>query len=433
MRILFLSQVLPYPLDAGPKVRSYHTLQYLAQTHDVTLVTFVRSTDSADAVAHLRRLCEAVYTVPMARSRLLDVWHLAKSLFRHEPFLITRDWVPAMATQILTLLQRASPFDAIHADQLWMAPYALEAQHADASRGHHPVLVLDQHNAVFQIPRRLAQHERNPIKRGLLQREARVLQQLEPQMCSQFDHVVWVTGEDRDAVHLRSHQQNAPTNGRYPQTTAAATHSSIIPICVDTREQKRIRRHPDARRVTFLGGLHWPPNAEGVIWFAREVWPHVHAAVPDAVLTIIGKNPPGSLVTAGYEDAGIDVTGYVADLTPYLVDTAVCIVPLHAGGGMRVKILDAWSWGLPVVSTSIGAEGIQAEHENDILLVDSAGEFAQAVIRVLADTVVADRLAAGGRHTVETQYDWRRVYRAWDEVYRAFDQPPLRPIRSNRA
>jgi glycosyltransferase involved in cell wall biosynthesis len=127
---------------------------------------------------------------------------------------------------------------------------------------------------------------------------------------------------------------------------------------------------------------------------------------------VIGKSPP-----PGLEGAGVEVTGYVADLAPYLAETAAFIVPLHAGGGMRVKILDAWNWGLPVVSTTIGAEGISTRHGDNILIADTPETFAEGVLRVLRDEKLSRQLAHNGRRTIEEAYDWRFVYSAWDEVY----------------
>jgi glycosyltransferase involved in cell wall biosynthesis len=162
-----------------------------------------------------------------------------------------------------------------------------------------------------------------------------------------------------------------------------------------------------------MGGLHWPPNSQGVIWFAQEVWPRVLARVPEAVFTVIGKNPPS---LAGMAQA-VEVAGYVADPEPYLAETAAFVVPLHAGGGMRVKILEAWRWGLPVVSTTIGAEGIDYENGRDLLIADSPDAFAEAVVRLLCEWELAERIGQAGRRTVETHYDWRTVYRAWDAIY----------------
>ncbi len=401
MRILYLSQLVPYPPDAGPKVRSYHVLQYLAAAgHAVTLVAFSRASDKPEHIAHFQALCAEVYTAPMTRSRLKDVWHLGRSLLRGQPFLIVRDQVPAMY-QLLQELLAQQQYDVIHADQLWMAQYALDARNYCQRQGVRPRLILDQHNAVYLIPERMAAGSANPLVRLLLQREARAMRRYEERTCREFDRVVWVTDEDRLA--LARDPANAPGD-------------VTIPICIDTQEKTAVSRQPSPQRVTFLGGLHWPPNAEGIVWFAREVWPQIHAAAPEAVLTVIGKKPPGALQNPESPIPNLDVTGYVADVTPYLAETAVFIVPLHAGGGMRVKIIDAWSWALPVVSTTIGAEGLQYQNGHNLLIADDAGSFATAVLRLLQKPELASHIASAGRLTAETRYDWRQIYPAWDEV-----------------
>ena len=402
MRILFLSQVLPYPLDAGPKMRSYFVLRQLVQQHEVTLVTFVRDTDRPEDIAHMTGLCHAVRTVPMRRSRLQDAKFLAKSLITRQPFLILRDQVIAMTETIRQVVQ-AQPFDIIHADQLWMAQYALAAQKISL----HSKIILDQHNATYLIPQRMAQDTTNPLKKLFLSREAQALTAYEVDVCRRFNHVVWVTQEDRQAVAAVARPS---LNGHPPST--------VIPICTDTNLAQPIEPSPQPHRITFLGGLHWPPNAQGVLWFAKHVFPRVRAQVPHAVLTAIGKNPP-----EGLEGEGIEVTGYVVDPKSYLAETAAFIVPLHAGGGMRVKILDAWSWGLPIISTTIGAEGIETEPGQNILIADEAEAFAQAVIQVLNDPDLAQTLGQAGRQTVSEKYHWPVRYADWEKVYQTSQTP----------
>ena len=399
MRILFLSQVLPYPLDAGPKMRSYYVLRHLAQEHKVTLLTFIRDTDRPQDIAHLSEFCQTVHPVPIHRSLYHDLKFFAQSWFSGQPFLIARDQHPAMNDKIRELMQSGT-FDVVHADQLWMAQYALVAEQVPVSA--RPKLILDQHNAVYLIPQRLADGESNPVKRLFLAREGRLLADFEVKVCERFDDVVWVTGEDRQAVAALA--EAGPL---------AQHHSTIIPICADPTVTQPVERAPNARRITFLGGLHWPPNAQGVIWFAENVFPQIRTEIPDALLTVIGKNPP-----AGLSGEGIELTGYVADPIPYLSETAVFIVPLHAGGGMRVKILDAWSWGLPIVSTTIGAEGIDIEPDADILIADSVPAFADAVVRIFRDPALARQLSLNGRQTVLDKYNWQKIYSAWDDVYR---------------
>lgn len=395
MRILFLTQVLPLPLDAGPKVRAYYVLRYLAEAgHDVHLVSFVRPGDSDEHVDALRRLCGSVDTVPIVRSRLRDARDGVRSLCTRQPFLVLRDDLPAMRHTIKRVAG-AKSFDALHADQLWMAPYGLQD---DAGVG---LKVLDQHNAVFQVPRRMAEHHRNPAIRALLRGESARLEAYEREACRRFDRVVWVTGEDRRAV--------------LPSGDPRGGSDNIIPIATDPSGRPRIIRSRPFR-VTFLGGLHWPPNREGAAWFLEHVWSRIAREVPTAVLTVLGRNG-GNALPRAHEHPRVEVTGYVSDPRPFLADTAVFVVPLKSGAGMRVKILDAWCWGVPVVSTTVGAEGLRAAHGDNLLLADDEQGFADAVIRLMRDRRAAGRLADSGRSTVERHYDWRSLYTAWDAVY----------------
>ena len=404
MRILYLSQLVPYPADAGPKVRIYHVLQYLAAAgHEVTLMAFRREGDTVEAIDHLRQFCTEVHTVLMSRSRVRDAWELARSIVTGNPFLIGRDGITSMRQMLQDLMARQR-FDAIHADQLWIAQYALLAREA-GERNKQPLTVLDQHNAVYLIPDRLAAGTTNRFKKTFFTREAHNMARYEVETCRKFERVVWVTEQDRAAI-----ASLANGHGKF-------LDDPVIPISVDPQATKPVVRDSRARRVTFLGGMHWPPNAEGISWFTREVWPLVQQVVPDSVLTAIGKNPPASLTQANGHLGNVDVPGYVSDITPYLSETAAFIVPLHAGGGMRVKILDAWNWGLPVVSTSIGAEGLRYADGENLLLADNAEKFARAVISLLREPALSSAVAVAGRKTVEEFYDWRKIYKAWDKIY----------------
>lgn len=416
MRILFLTQVLPYPLDAGPKVRAYHVLRYLASLgHEVTLLSFVRDTDSDSALEHLRAFCFEIQTVPIKRSNIRDGVVLIRSLLSKMPFLIARDSVSAMETAVRRSLRGEPSFDAVHSDQLAMVQYALLAR-SNENRPS-PMLTLDQHNAVFRIPKRLAKVERNPFKAAFLNLESNKIARFETHFCGLVDNVVWVTNEDREALH-----QVSSTNVRLPR-------EKVIPICLEANG-KGNHLHSNTQRIMFLGGLHWPPNSNGILWFLREVWPLVKRRAPEAVLTVIGKKPPKQLIRKAAHSKDVEVTGYVEKLTPYLERSAVLIIPLLAGGGMRVKILDAWRWGVPVVSTSFGAEGIQVRDGWNILLGDTPQDFARAVCELFENpNNMASRLVTNGAHTLETHYDWRNVYSAWQEIYpcESYSLSPTRP------
>lgn len=394
MNILFLSQVVPYPVDAGPKVRSYYVLRYLAQFHRVTLVAFRRESDSTGALAHLETFCHAVHTVPLTRSRSQDALHLARSFVQGRPFLIVRDDLKAMSERLRSLTHSQS-FDVVHADQLAMAHYGLRVQ--------APRRVLDQHNAVWTIMKRLAENEASRLKRAGIQREARLLKSYEMVMCGQFDQVVTVTEQDRAALTFADHAPRAPLQ--------------TIPICIDPQHITPLPFNAHARDLVCVGGMFYPPNVDGMMWFARQVLPLIWKESPETCLYVVGARPAPELLALGEHEPRIVVTGYVTDTNEYLARSAAFIVPLRAGGGMRVKILDAWARGVPMVSTTVGAEGIALAPGENILLADTPVAFARAALRLLQDRTFATHVAQQGRQWVKTHYAWQTVYHAWDRIY----------------
>lgn len=393
--LLYLTQVLPYPLDSGAKFRAYYTLRYLAQKYQVTLVSFVRQTDSPAAIKHLETLCEQVVTVPLKRSRRRDGWTLAKSLLTGRSFFIERDIIGAMKTTVADLLHDQH-FDFVHADQVSMAEYGLVAR--AAARSHLPRLILDLHNAFYLIPQRLADTA-NLLARVWLTEESKRVGRYEASVCKAYDRLVTVTAEDATAL-----------SRLFPSSDARPSFKTI-PICLDVDSLPPITALTADPKILFVGGLHWPPNAEAVTWFAREVLSRVRAQVPAATFTAIGKNPPP--ITG----EGLLLPGYVEDVSRAWAESRVFVVPLRAGGGMRVKIVEAWARGLPVVSTSIGAEGLEYVDGDNILIADTAEALAKAVYKVLSDNDLAKHLSQRGRETALTTYDWRKAYAAWDEVY----------------
>jgi glycosyltransferase involved in cell wall biosynthesis len=414
VKILFLTQVFPWPLDAGPKVRAHYVLRALMRRHDVHLVSYVRPTDPLlqggrePALTQWLADLASVEGVLIHRSRRNDLRFLLASLLRRRSFILARDAGAAMDAALARVVAEHGPFDVVHADQLWMAPFALQAADSQQQRtGRRPRTVLDQHNACYRIFERLAAGEGNPIKRLLLANEAQKLAREEVALCARFDRVVWVTQEDAQAVAGRAAALHAP-----PPPVSA-----VIPICADPEAEPALTLDSHARRVTFLGGLHYPPNAEAILWFAREVFPAVLAQAPQAVLTVIGKSPPDALHALGIPPANLDVRGYVQEPRPLLRETAAFVAPLLAGGGMRVKIIDGWTWGLPIVSTTVGAEGIHLRDGENILLADAPDAFAAAVVRLLTNTDERNRLAAAGRAWAAERYGWRSVYGAWESVY----------------
>jgi glycosyltransferase involved in cell wall biosynthesis len=386
-KVLILSQVLPYPPDAGPKIKTFNLIKFLAQDYAVTLVSFTRPDNTQEQVQTLSQYCEAVYCVPLRRARWRDGLALLGSLGRARPFLIARDRSIAMS-RTLDNLTKQTTFSIIHADQLNMAQYALPL----------PAIgrVLDQHNAVWKIMDRLRQGQKNPFKRLLLELETFKLRRYEQQICRKFEAVLAVSEQDALALKTPCH---------------------IIPIGVDTPGTVPLSRQPGSLNLVSLGTMFYPPNIEGALWFAREVFPLILAAEPRATYTIIGPRPPASIYELARHNPNIRVTGYLKDLRPALEASAGLIVPLLSGGGMRVKILEALALGLPIVSSTVGAESIRLENDRTALLADTPEEFARACLKLISDPATGQRLAAAGRQLAWELYDYHRAYEPLREIY----------------
>ena len=413
MKILFLSQLVPYPPDSGPKVRSYFTLRHLAQQNEVTLLAFSRPDDPPESIEHLSSFCHAVHTVPIIRSTARDGIEFGMSLLRKQSFIIQRDQTPEMKSKIEALLKNTR-FDFIHADQLWMAQYAIEAK--EPGRGAR--ILLDEHNACYQIFQRLADEEQNPLKRMIYRREWPALKRYEAWACRQFDHLVTVTHQDKKTLE---------TLVQAADNTSKPIHAQVIPICVDTENLQMVEPAPEATDVLHMGTMFWMPNVEGVAWFIEKVWPLLKQRVPEASFSVVGKRPPDKLRQLAENDPSIKIHGYAPDPMPYLQKCAAFIVPLRSGSGMRVKIVEAWARGLPIVSTTVGAEGLEYTDGINILVADGEENFAEAVGRLLIDQELNQQLRSNGRRWVETKYDWRQVYQEWDRIYKDTQdsRPPL--------
>jgi glycosyltransferase involved in cell wall biosynthesis len=167
-----------------------------------------------------------------------------------------------------------------------------------------------------------------------------------------------------------------------------------------------------------MGTLYYPPNADGIRWFIQQVFPRIRQNIPEVKLTIVGKNPPKDFLHLAADPAsGITVTGFVPDLDPYFAESAVTVIPVRAGGGMRVRILESFARAAPVITTTVGLEGIDARPGLDVLIADSPEEFASSVIELLQDHELQQQLSSNGRCLVEEKYDWQVVLGSLDRLY----------------
>lgn len=399
--ILFLTQIVPFPPDAGPRIKTWHVLRYLSGLgHRITLVTFVRKEEQLHLHA-LEKICQQVIAVPIQRSRIKDLLSWTKSQLNGLPFLVERDHLPAMQKTIHQLIQRIS-FDVVHVDQITMAQFILDIQHLLSSQTR---IIFDAHNATWLLLDRMRQGSRSFLKPFIWQ-ETEKIKAYEAELVNRFDLTLTVTENDRAAL-----RQILP-NGN------AADKIHVIPIAIDTGQLIPVKLANNSLNILTLGTLHYPPNADGIRWFVKEVFPIVKKSIPLATLTVVGKNPPADFfnLAADYPNS-VKITGYVEDLNPYLEKAAIMVVPVLAAGGMRVRILEAFARAIPVVTTTIGLEGINAQPGTHVLVEDEAQGFARAVIRLLEHPSLRDQLSVQSRQFVTQSYDWRVILAQLDSIY----------------
>ncbi len=402
MRILFLSQIIPYPPDAGPRVKTWHVIRYLVgQGHKVTLASFVRP-EEEQFVSKVDEVCDRVFTVPMRRSRIADVGYWLKSNLTGRPFLVERDDLKEMRNLVRQLAE-SKKIDAIHADQLTMAQFAFRPEGVTT----WPVTIFDAHNAVWTIVKRTQEGAMLPLK-PVLALEAQRIKRHERLILEKLDHTLTVSEIDKNAL-----LETQPNSNQELQNKI-----KVIPIAVDTQELKPAQRDAAAKNILTMGTLHYPPNADGIRWFAKEIFPLIKKEIPSVSLTIIGKKPPVDFIQLASDNPNsIQVTGYVPDLAPFMDQAAIMVVPVRVGGGMRVRILEGFARAMPMVTTTIGLEGIDAQLGSDIIVEDTEAAFAQSVINLLNNPKLQNQLAENGRRLAENKYDWQAVLGTLGSLY----------------
>lgn len=273
-----------------------------------------------------------------------------------------------------------------------------------------PIKIFDAHNAVWKIVQRLGQNAPMFLK-PLAYLEAQRIKRYEGMIVSRFEHTLAVSILDSQGLLEAA---DTFTSDMYRNNISI----TVIPIAVDTQELLPVNRISDSTNILTLGTLHYPPNADGVRWFLLEVFPIIKQLMPEASLTIIGKNPPHDFkIMEQQHPDSITVTSYVPDISPYLKKAGVMVVPVRAGGGMRVRILEAFARGIPVVTTTMVIEGIKAKPGEEVLIEDKPTEFTKSVVNLLNSREKQTKLATNGRNLAISRYDWKKVLNKMDSIY----------------
>jgi len=399
MNILWLNTKIMFPLDQGGRIRTYHTLKHLKRRHNIAVVTLAVLPGEATAIPAMSKVCAELHVIPFPpKPRTWSprfVRELTANLFSHRPLSLSRYRSRAMRAKVGQLLKSglaSGPVDLVVSD--FLTPMESLPGRIDV-----PV-VLFEHNVEAVIWERLAATQAGGLRRRYYRMQACRMHRCEEAAVRRADFVIAVS--DDDCTTFRD---------RY-----GIDHVAAVPTGVDTDYFANDSVLPDEPTLVFVGSMDWMPNDDGAVWFMQEVLPRVRRSVPGAKLALVGKSPSDGLRRAADAAGGVTVTGRVDDVRPYLARARAAIVPLRVGGGTRIKIFEAMAAGRPVVSTTIGAEGLPVTHAEHLLIADSPADFAEAVVQVLSDDEMARRLARQGRDLVEERFGWRRAADAFAAI-----------------
>ena len=385
MRVLFVTEFVPLPLNTGGRIRTFHILKQAASRHLVTVITH-GAPDEAKSL--MDKTGARVIGIPYPKcGRMRRVLGALTSLADDRPYAVVGAHDDSQLRKALAQVVSREEFDLVHLDHLDAAVYA-------------PVLkripmLLDEHNFETRLLKRAASKTKNPILRWYLQGQAERLLHWEANICGACSIVTAVSKEDaKEIIKVSPNSQ---------------VH--VVPNGVDTDFFHMEDRNPQPSSLVFVGSMDWIANVDAIEWFVGEILP----LLPNAHLTIVGRNPSLKVVRLA-DGKRVTVTGSVPDVRPYMARAEVFVVPLRVGGGTRLKILEAFSVGIPVVSTAVGAEGLGVRHEEEILLGENAEAFATNIRRIQNSPDLAMRLIQQAK-ILSTRFSWDSVGSQLEDAY----------------
>ena len=387
MKILYLSLRFPYPAHSGDRIRTYNMLKHLSQRHSISFMSFDQPPEAGSHFGQLREYCDEIKTVEFSRRKALENCILYSSFA--EPFQVVYWRSQEMQRQVDEMVDR-NGFGIIHTQFFRMAQYVTKF------KGMRKV--LDSCDSYSLNLNRRARLDRG-ILWPLLKVEASKVKVYETEISRWFDRMTMVSPLDRDCL--------LSVNGDIPV--------SIVPMGVDL-EYYQPEHEECESNLLFTGTIRYFPNRDAILYFCSEILPIIKNTVPNVKFYVVGNRPPNK-ISKLMLGGNVVVTGRVEDVRPYFARSSVFVCPLRSGSGMQTKILEAMAMGVPVVTTPIGVEALEAKVGQDIIVADNADKFAQEVVRLLKDRELRQSLAQNARKLVERKYGWPSVVKRLDTIY----------------
>jgi glycosyltransferase involved in cell wall biosynthesis len=393
MKILWVKSDFLHPTTKGGHIRTLETLKRLHLRHEIHYVAFDLA-EQPGGVERSAEYCTKAYPIAHAapsRSSPHFWMQAAAGMFSPLPLAVSRYRSEAMRRKIGELT-RTETFDSIVCDFLFPAPNISELG----------ACILFQHNVEALIWKRTAETAADPLRRAYFHGQHQRMLRYEGEVCRSVESVIAVSEADAEAM----------------RSLYGVARVTAVPTGVDIEYFAPPAGQMISADLLFVGSMDWMPNIDGVLWFVEEVLPLIRKGRPDCSLVIAGRRPTAEIQRLAEKDSRIRVTGTVSDIRPHMWASSVAIVPLRIGGGTRLKIYEAMAAKVPVVSTTIGAEGLDIANGEDIFIADSPAEFAARCLALLGDSAARQRMAESAYHKVASRYSWEVVSRRFEELLR---------------
>lgn len=396
IKVLFLSQRFLFPMDTGGKIRTGRILEHLSKIFDITLISNVESSKDEKYLSNMDNLCSKflpVYWKEPAKYSFRFYLKVIMGLFSRYPVTVRNDYSRDLENAIKEALKK-DQFDLLICDFLQPSLNFREV--------HSYPTLLFQHNVESIIMERYHKTTRFPPLKLFWWIQWWKMGVYEGEACRRFTGVVTVSGVDKKLLEDKFSAKNVFS----------------IPTGIDTNFFSPGDDSKQKRGLVFTGSMDWLPNEDAILFFAKEILHRIKREVPNIKLTVVGRNPSRRLLGILRLYPEIEVIGWVPDVRPFIHQSAVYVIPLRIGGGTRIKAYEAMAMGKPVVTTTIGVEGLPVRNDEHAIIVDDPHEFSGAIIRLLGSPQEREKLGGTARAYVVDNFSWEKATNSFADICR---------------
>jgi len=387
-----ITPYLPFPLVSGGQIRTYNLLKSLHNKHEITLLSFIREDEEKKYLPELKKYAKNVYTFKKIKPFSLS--NILKSGFTSYPALMTM-YLSEEVKRLITDILKKEQFDLIHAETFYVMSNIPRSVNI-------PKLLVEQTIEYKVYQSFVSSIKFLPLKK-LLGIDVAKIKKWETYYWRVADKVIAMSQADEEVM----------------KTEIRSRDIDVVPNGVDTESFFNIKKTDnDKKTILFLGNFKWIQNKEAIIYLRDKVWPIISAKMPKAKLWIVGRNPSREVLEMQSKNIKVES---VEDIKDAFAASSVLLAPMLSGGGTRYKILEAMASGTPVVSTTLGVEGLDVEDKKHVFLGETPEDLADLTINILNNPSIAVEIVKNARKLIAEEYNWLRIATKLDEIYESFD------------